>query len=157
MCMFMDCMTDAVYIYVRLTSSVLRSLYLHGITVNPYQWTVFPVPVPPNQRKSVVYQIPCSDSGTMYVGQTGRTLQVRKKEHVWALTNSDSMTSVLAEHTMDTMHKIAWEDAEVLASNPHPHQRCAIEAWHIWSQPLRLNREAGLLPPVYNGLINKPS
>ena len=45
----------------------------------------------------------------------------------------------------------------VLASIPYPHQRCAIEAWHIRSQPLPMNREAALLPPVYNGLINKPS
>ena len=67
------------------------------------------------------------------------------------------MTSALAEHAMDTMHEIAWEDAVVLASNPYPHQQCAIEAWHIRSQPSPMNREAGLLPPVYNGLINKPS
>ena len=91
-----------------------------------------------------------------YVGQTGRTLQVPKKEHMRALTNSDAMTSALAEHAMDTKHEIAWEDAVVLASDPYPHQRCAIEAWHFWSQPLPMNREASLLPSVYNGLINKP-
>lgn len=32
------------------------------------------------------------------------------------------MTSALAEHAMDTMYMTAWEDAEVLASNPCPHQ-----------------------------------
>ena len=50
-----------------------------------------------------------------YVGQTGRTLQICKKEHMRALTNSDAMTSALVEHAMDTMHEIAWEDAEVLS------------------------------------------
>ena len=65
---------------------------------------------------------------------------------VHSLTNPDAMTSALSEHAMDTMHKIAWEDAEVLASNPRPHQQCAAEAWHIWSQPLLMNREASLLP-----------
>ena len=43
MCMITDFKTDGVYIYIRLTLSILRSLYLHGITVNLYQWTVFPV------------------------------------------------------------------------------------------------------------------
>ena len=38
-----------------------------------------------------------------------------------ALTNSDAMTSALAEHAMDTMNMIAWEDLEILASNPRPH------------------------------------
>jgi len=65
---------------------------------------------------------------------------------VHSLTNSDAMTSALAEHAMDTMHKIAWEDAEVLASNPRPYQQCAAKVWHIWSQPLPMNREASLLP-----------
>ena len=50
-----------------------------------------------------------------YVGQTGHILQVCKKEHMRTLTNSDAMTSALAEHAMDTMHEIAWEDAEVLS------------------------------------------
>ena len=67
------------------------------------------------------------------------------------------MTSALAEHANDTMHETALEDAVVLASNPYPHQQCAIEAWHIRSQTSPMNREAGLLPPVYNGLINKSS
>ena len=59
----------------------------------------------------------------------------------------------ISGHTMDTMQEIAWEDAEVLASNPCPHQ-CCVEPWHIPSQPLPMNREASLLPPVCNGLIN---
>ena len=50
---------------------------------------------------------------------------------VHSLTNSDAMTSALAEHAMDTMHKLAWEDTEVLAPNPSPHQQCATEAWQI--------------------------
>ena len=53
----MDCKTDAVYIYVRLTLSVLRSLYLHGITVNPYQWTVFPVLVAKESYKSETHLV----------------------------------------------------------------------------------------------------
>ena len=83
----------------------------------------------------------------------GRTLQVRKKEHMRALTNSDAMTSALAEDAMDTMHEIAWEDAVVLASLIPIN---GVPSRHIQSQPLPMNREAGLLPPVYNGLINKP-
>ena len=63
----------------------------------------------------------------MYVGQTGYTLQVRKKEHIQALSNSDAMTSALAEHATHTMHMIAWEDLEVLASTCPP-WHCAIEA-----------------------------
>ena len=78
-------------------------------------------PVPLYQWKGIVYQIPCLDYGMMYVIQTGCTLQVHKKEHMQALTNSDAMILALANHAVHTMHMIAWEDVEVLVSNPHPH------------------------------------
>lgn len=58
-------------------------------------------------RKAVVYWIPCLDRKMMYVGQTGRTLQIRMKKHMWAFTNSDAIASALAEHTMDNSHRIA--------------------------------------------------
>ena len=120
--------------YIRNLSESIRSVLI-PLRIRTYfkphqtlsQILVHPKdPVPPDQRKGVVYKIPCSDCGMTYVGQTGRTLKVRKKEHMRALTNSDAMTSALAEHAMDTMHKIAWEDAVVLASDPYPHQRCQL-------------------------------
>ena len=52
-----------------------------------------------------------------YVGQTGRTLQICIKEHMQAFTSSDAIASALAEHAINNHHKIAWEEAEVLASN----------------------------------------
>ena len=112
-------------------------------------------PVPPDQQKGLAYWIPCSDCEMMYVGQTECTLQVHMKEHMQAFTNPDAMTSALGEHAMNNHHRIAWEEEEVLASNQSLHQRCAIEAWHICSQPLPINREAGLLPTAYDRLINR--
>ena len=47
---------------------------------------------------------------------------------------------------MNSSHGIVWEEAEVLASNQRSHRCYAIEAWHIHSQPLPINRGAGLLP-----------
>ena len=83
-----------------------------------------------------------------YVGQTGRTLQVHKKEHLRALTGADPQTSALAEHVITHHHDIAWNDAEVLDSTPHLHQRCAIEAWHIRSQTHPMNRELACYPKL---------
>ena len=42
-----------------------------------------------------------------YVGQTGRTLQVRMVEHLKALMNADPQTSALAEHALAYHHDIA--------------------------------------------------
>ena len=75
-------------------------------------------PVPPEEKAGVVYRVPCGDCPTTYVGQTGRTLMHRLKEHKRALTTANSMTSALAEHAVDTGHDIDWSDAK--SSMPAP-------------------------------------
>ena len=55
-------------------------------------------PVPMDQRTGVVYQIPCSESPKVYIGQSGRSLKHRLFEHRWALRNGDVAVSALAEH-----------------------------------------------------------
>ena len=77
------------------------------------------------------------------------------KEQMQSFTISDVMASALAKHAMNNHHRIAWEEAEMLASNQRPDQHCPIEAWHIHSQPLPINIEASLLPTAYDRLINR--
>ena len=60
--------------------------------------------------------VPCD---MFYVGETGRTLQTRIKEHKRALTNGDPCMSALAEHAINHQHDIAWEDATVVDADPH--------------------------------------
>ena len=110
-------------------------------------------PVPPEQRRGVVYRIPCGSCDMTYVGQTGRTLDQRRKEHWRALVNCDTNLSALAEHALERDHAIAWGEATVLDCNKHVHQRCALESWHIRQQQEPMNRERGLLPIVYDSLI----
>jgi len=45
-------------------------------------------PVPMEMTTGVVYQIGCQDCAATYVGQTGRSLSTRIKEHKSALTNA---------------------------------------------------------------------
>ena len=100
--------------------------------------------------------VPCDMS---YVGETGQTLQLRIKEHRRALTNGDPCMSALAEHAINHHHNIAWEDATVVDADPHMYRRRTLEAWHIRQEPKPMNRDRGLLPPVYDSLIrtNPPS
>ncbi len=110
-------------------------------------------PVPPEEKKGVVYRIPCAECDMTYVGQTGRTSNLRKKEHFRALRNVDPSTSAVAEHALQNGHDIAQSDAQVLASNSCSTQRCAIEAWYIRFESRPMNRETGCLPVVYDTLI----
>ena len=63
------------------------------------QLVVHPKDPPKEDRAEVVYQIPCSDCPQSYIGQTGRTLGQRLKEHQRAVRDNHVATSALAEHT----------------------------------------------------------
>ena len=75
--------------------------------------------VPQLERPGVVYHIPCTNCPQVYIGQTGRTLTQRLKEHRRAVTNGDLATSALAEHAHSTGHPINWTEAHVIATCSH--------------------------------------
>ena len=54
----------------------------------------------------------------------------------------------IEELAMDESHTIKWEEAEVVNYHPHYQQKCALEAWHIWTEWHKMNREMKALCPV---------
>jgi len=92
----------------------------------------------------------------VYVGQTGRTLVHRLKEHKWALTSGNLAQSAVAEHAAQQSHAIDWEGAMVIDTEQQFHRRCTLESWHIRSETNAMNREECNLPPVYDLLIHRP-
>ena len=110
--------------------------------------------IPLSEKTGVVYQVDCSSCGSSYVGQTGRTLQHRVKEHQRALTSyTPYTTSAVAEHSMKTGHNIEWESAKVLEVSDQYFQRTYLEAWNIRLHSQTMNRDDGILPQTYNSLI----
>ena len=109
--------------------------------------------VPMEQRTGVVYSIPCRDCPKTYVGQSGRSLECRVKEHQRAVKYGDTNTSAIAEHAWQEQHNINWPVATILDSNQYLHSRLILESWHIHQQPDPMNRERGSLPPIYCSLI----
>ena len=105
-------------------------------------------------RIPLFYGLPKVQKPTTYIGQTGRTLQHRLKEHKYALTSGHVWNSAVAEHAANTRHAIKWDGAEVIDSHPHLKQRCVLEAWHIQKQAHTINREHGQLPQAYHHLVH---
>ncbi len=122
----------------------LRQLLVHPKT-----------PIQINQRNGVVYKITCGTCKEVYIGQTGRTLQHRVKEHQRALTSFDAIynTSAVAEHAIRRNHQIDWSNVKVIDCQQNWTQRCLLESWYIKKTSNTINRENGPLPEVYNALI----
>jgi hypothetical protein len=51
-----------------------------------------------------VYQLKCANCPLRYVGQTGRTFEVRFKEHIRDITNN-GQSSKFAQYILDTTHE----------------------------------------------------
>ena len=108
----------AIIPYVKDTSErIARILRPHDITVAHKPSTTLrdvltkvKDPSPINPRVGAVYKIPCTECPASYVGETGRTLECRIKEHKrGSIVNEDTRNNI-AVHHMSTKHQMNWED-----------------------------------------------
>ena len=77
---------------------------------------------------NVVYKIPCSDCCWSYVGETGRCLRTRRKEHQRNLKNYTSGSNI-ANHAWENNHAIDFEGATVIDKGNY-RVRKTLESWH---------------------------
>ena len=85
---------------------------------------------PPNiEVRGLIYRIPCAQCPWSYVGETGRTLLERIKEHKRAVSKL-STSSEIANHSIEADHRIDWEKAEVLDRESWHSKRLFKEAWY---------------------------
>ena len=109
-------------------------------------------------RKSEVWCIKfsCRDCDAIYIGETGRSVKTRKREHVSAVRNFDPEKSALCQHVLEHDHVIDRKNVETLKSEPHANRRRTAESFLI-NQKAKdfnvLNRNDGaILPGVYKTL-----
>ena len=90
-----------------------------------------------------IYKIECS-CGKCYIGETGRSSQVRIKEHGADIKNECIRTSALVEHSPKTRHHVRLEDTKILAKENHLFKCRIREAIEIHKHPSNLNIDSGL-------------
>ena len=125
--------------YVRgVSEPVARLLQPSGIQVGhraePWRWKVcrhIKEPLEVRKRKGVVYSTECGDSGSVYIGETGRTLEDRCEERQRHTRLNAAEKSAVAEHTLTLGHWIDWESARVINIATGMMQRWIKEKLHI--------------------------
>jgi predicted GIY-YIG superfamily endonuclease len=76
----------------------------------------------PQLTAHCIYNIPC-ECGRSYVGETGRPLSVRIREHKLNLKNGLLDKSKLAQHAFEEGHQISWNEAMILQIEVNSRQR----------------------------------
>ena len=98
-------------------------------------------PVEPKAYKGV-YCIPCS-CNQLYIGETGRSMETRLKEHSADLRHNRYKKSAIAEHAFMTGHHICLENAKVIAREDNLVKRKIREKIEINLNENCLNRDDG--------------
>ena len=69
--------------------------------------------VDPAKQDCVVYRIPC-ECGKVYIGETGRPMQDRVKEHDRDIRLAPTKTSAVSEHAHNTANKPLWDEVNFI-------------------------------------------
>jgi hypothetical protein len=93
-------------------------------------------------RTPGVYRIPC-ECGRVYIGQTGRSVDIRLKEHQRHKRREHPDKSVVAEHIIDQEHNILFHNSSILVTKTRYMDRVVKEAIGIELHPYNINREGG--------------
>ena len=87
-------------------------------------------PVEEDQKKGVVYEVPCGECDQKYIGETGRNLRMRLKEHRYAVKKKDMKNGIDA-HACQERHTVDWDAAKVRCTEQYYWKRKVLEAIHI--------------------------
>jgi hypothetical protein len=67
----------------------------------------------PLQAAQCICSVPC-ECGRNYIGETGRPLTVRLREHRHNLQQGLLEISKLAQHAYEEGHRVGWDDTRIL-------------------------------------------
>jgi len=99
-------------------------------------------PLPKQHHRNVVYKISCKDCDASYVGQTGRKIMTRVKEHKNHIRRSTTTHSVITDHRLNDNHEFDWDNVEILDNERYLSKRLISEMLHITRQKNSLNLQS---------------
>ena len=143
--------------------------------MKPYQ-TIRKILVHPKDKINkqntigVIYNIPCKNCPSSYIGETGRSLGVRINEHkkdveknkkgpFTRAARKESLTelnaSAVTDHVNKNNHEINWENTQIIGKESNTLYRKVKEAIAIKRQTNGMNRDDGgrQLSWTYNPVI----
>ena len=109
----------------------------------------------PTKQDGVVYKTPC-EYGKVYIGETGRAMQDRIKEHDRDIRLARTQTSAVSEYANETGHLPISKEVKFIDRDPHWYTRRVKEAIHIRLHPNNINRDGGIeIPEAWTPTIRK--
>ena len=126
------------------------------------------------KTSGVVYGVPCKDCDAIYIGETGRPLATRIKEHkkeVDEIENTiktrqqrrdmegEMFKSAITDHAIHHQHAINWEETCIKDKESTRFKRVIKESIYIMKEKKTINRDSGgyKLPKVFGHVLTPAS
>ena len=105
------------------------------------------------ENSGIVYEIKCLDCSATYIGETGRELKLRIKEHQ-ENSRKKLPTSPIYKHLEETGHRdFDWDNATIKGHSNRKHSRLFLETCFTLANENSINRHIDI-PEVYRAAIN---
>ena len=100
----------------------------------------------PEDRQGAVYKIKFCDCQATYIGETGRNLSTQLTGHKQATKKGD-VNNHIAEHHLQTKHRIDWDSATCITYSTDYYQRLTLKSWFTKLEQTPLNHSQQLPAP----------
>jgi hypothetical protein len=112
------------FVYVK---NMLQKLNIKVIFNSKSNIKHFLIKNSPNNTQGGIYEVPCGACDDKYIGQTGRELDIRIKEHKKAVREADGRNAIF-EHVKSHQHNINWNAAKIIINCNNYYKRNFIES-----------------------------
>ena len=105
------------------------------------------------EKRNIIYQINCNNCSAVYIGESGRNMEIRLKEHERDFRNM-KMNNNMFQHMSETNHTFDLKNFKILATEKNRFPRKIIEAAFSKFNENSINRKVDI-PDCFSNNIKK--